>query len=321
MEIKTIIDLKDSYGLTCNHITPINGGWLNQLWKISTNRGELLVKKFSNERYNSLDLQHIESALQRQIILYKSGVPCSFILRYKDRIVRLLDDNTAYMVMEYIEGINVNADTITIKQINSLGSACGLMHKAFNKLPITSMRGFPIDNDKVLDSLWGNYYKRLGEITTDDPIGYKKAIYMQEPILKQLKVEFLDQLPKGIGHEDFTSDNILFNMDGVAAIVDFDRNCYNFIWHDIGRGILSFALKGNKLDIEKVNAFLDNYNKHLPLTLSNIADALRISWCIEIPWWIQPNFFVENKGKAGKYKDEILWVMENWFEIDSIIGS
>jgi len=55
--------------------------------------------------------------------------------------------------------------------------------------------------------------------------------------------------------------------------VDFDCNGYSYIWHDIGRAILSFALKENVLDIGKVHAFLDGYLQHLPLTLSNIADA------------------------------------------------
>jgi len=54
------------------------------------------------------------------------------------------------------------------------------------------------------------------------------------------------------------------------------------------------------------------------LILPNIADALRLSWCIEVPWWIQPEFFIENREKALRFKDEILWLTEHWFEIDSL---
>ena len=42
MENSIIADLKDSYGLTCHQITPVTGGWLNQKWKISTDKSECL---------------------------------------------------------------------------------------------------------------------------------------------------------------------------------------------------------------------------------------------------------------------------------------
>jgi len=79
MENRIIADLKDSYGLTCNQITPVAGGWLNQKWKVSTDKYDLLVKQFSNKRCSREKLMLIESALQRQIILKKNGVLCPSI--------------------------------------------------------------------------------------------------------------------------------------------------------------------------------------------------------------------------------------------------
>ncbi|MHB1154387.1 MAG: phosphotransferase [Eubacteriales bacterium] len=319
MDDNIIADLKNSYGLTCNQITPVTGGWLNRLWKISTDRGELLVKQFSNERYRKDQLKFIESALQRQIILEKYGVLCPFILQSEGHAVRLLDDRTAYMVMEFRSGKTENSDTITVMQMRSLGSACGFMHKAFSKLPAASKKCLPVFGGYTVDLLWNNYNSRIMKCSSNDNAEYRKALFAQEPILKQLTNEFFDKLPKGIAHEDFSSDNILFEADSVSAIIDFDRNCYSYIWHDIGRAILSFALKQNKLDIEKVNIFLEGYKQHLPLTLHDIADALRLSWCIESIWWIQPESFIENKGKAGRFRDEILWLTEHWSEIDSLL--
>lgn len=321
MENKIIIDLKDRYGLTCNQIVPVSGGWLNQLWKITTERGELLVKKYSNKRFNRYQLKLIEYALQRQSIIEDNGVPCPFILQCGGRTIRLLDNEIAYMVMEFCSGKLENPDTITIIQMYRLGIACGLMHKEFSNLPVFSVKGFPIDSKQLIESLWDNFRDRKQSLTQDFSIEYGKAVLMQENILQQLTREFFDKLPKGIAHEDFTSANILFDIDDVSAIVDFDRGCYSFIWHDIGRAILSFALNENKMDCEKIYAFLEGYNQHLSLTLSDIADALRLSWCIEIPWWIQPEFFTQNQGKAGRYKDEILWLTEHWFEISDIICS
>ncbi len=319
MEDRIIADLKDSYGITCNQITHITDGWLNQLWKISTGKCELLVKQYSNKRFNRNQLKLIEATLQRQIIIEKAGVPCPAIRQRRGQAIRLLDNETAYVVMEFCLGKIENPDTITITQMHSLGNACGLMHKAFSRLPDTSTKCLPVFGGYAMDLLWENFNSRIMKCSLDANVEYQKALFAQEPILKQLTNDFFNKFTMGIAHEDFTSANILYNADCVSAIVDFDRSCYSYIWHDIGRAILSFALKENKMDIEKVYAFLEGYKQHLTLTLPDIADALRLSWCIEIPWWIQPEFFTENQGKAGRFKDEILWITEHWSEIDSLL--
>ena len=85
------------------------------------------------------------------------------------------------------------------------------------------------------------------------------------------------------------------------------------------QAILSFALKDNQMDIEKTHAFLEGYSQHSFLTMPNIADALRLSWCMEIPWWIQPEFFREDREKVVRFKDEMLWLTEHWNELDSLL--
>lgn len=319
MEDRIINDLKRSYGITCNQISFAEGGWLNQLWKVSTDEGELLVKQYSNKRFNKNQLKLIEAALQRQIIIEKSGVPCPAIRQCNGRAIRLLDNETAYVVMDFCLGKIESFDTITTAQMYSLGNACGLMHKAFLKLPVSPNERMPAFGGYTMELLWGNFNSRIINCSQDTNAEYRKALLAQEPILKQLTNEFFHKFPAGIAHEDFTSANILFNPDCVSAVVDFDRSCYTYIWHDIGRAVLSFALKENSIDTEIVHAFLEGYKQHLTLALSDIADALRLSWCIEVPWWIQPEFFTENKGKAERYKDEILWITEHWSEIDSLI--
>ncbi len=318
MESRIINDLKDSYGIACHQIALVTGGWLNQKWKVSTGEGELLVKQFSSRRCSREKLKRIESALQRQILLEKDGVPCPAIRTCGGNAIRLLDDETAYMVMNFCPGKVECPDTITIPQMRSLGSACGRMHKAFSLLPAQSVEGFPIRGSHVIDSLWANYHTRLEACPSSAPTEYRKALLAQEPIIKELDSAFFDRLPKGIAHEDFAADNILFDTDRVSAIIDFDRNHYSYVWHDIGRAMLSFALKDNRISIEKVQAFLEGYARHLPLTMPNIADALRLSWCIEIPWWIQPELFREDREKVVRFKDEMLWLTEHWFALDDL---
>ncbi|MDP4121116.1 MAG: phosphotransferase [Bacillota bacterium] len=321
MEESIISDLRESYGITFNQITPVTGGFMNLKWKVSTQKGELLVKQYSTKRFRREQIERIESSLRRQIILEKNGFPCPFLWQCGDRLIRWVDDKTAYMVMDFCSGKTENTETITITQMRSLGSTCAIMHKAFSQLPEPSARSLPVFGGYTMDLLWENFNSRMMKCSPDDNVEYRKALLALKPILKQLGTGFFDKFPKGLAHEDFQPGNILFDVDCVSAVVDFDRNCYSYIWHDIGRAILSFALEGNMMNVEKVYAFLEGYSQHSGLALPDIADALRLSWCIETPWWIQPKFFGECDDIPKRFKDEMLWLTEHWFEIDSLLCS
>ncbi len=319
MEPSIIDDLQASYGLTCKQITPVTGGLLNLKWKVSTEKGELLVKQYSPKRFRREQIERIESALRRQIILERNGVPCPFLWRCGDRIIRWLDDKTAYMVMDFRSGKTESPHTITLKQMHSLGSACAVMHSAFSRLPESKDLNLPVSGGYTMDSLWENLNSHIMQCPPDAHVDYRRSLIALEPILQQLSPGFFAKLPQGLAHEDLHSGNVLFDLEGVSAIVDFDRSCHSYIWHDIGRAILSFALEGNTLNVEKVQAFRAGYAQHLALTLANIADALRLSWCIETPWWIRPEFFGECDPIPKRFKEEMLWLTEHWFELDALL--
>jgi homoserine kinase type II len=79
---------------------------------------------------------------------------------------------------------------------------------------------------------------------------------------------------------------MLFFEDRVSSILDFDATSTaisGMTWE--GRSFL--YMQDNQINIEKTNAFIKGYSRHSALTLHDIADALRLCWCIEIPWWIQ----------------------------------
>lgn len=59
MEDSIIADLKGSYGIICNQITPVTGGLLNLKWKVSTEKGEFLVKQYSTKRFRREQIERI----------------------------------------------------------------------------------------------------------------------------------------------------------------------------------------------------------------------------------------------------------------------
>lgn len=313
-------DLINSFGIECNKITPVTGGWLNKKWKVSSEKGELLVKQYSNKRFSKEKLKSIEQALKRQVLLNDNGIPSPYIWQCEGHIIQYLDNEIAYMVMEFCQGAIEKPNTISIKQMKSLGSVCGAMHNQFSEIPVESVKGFPIDGRNIINTLWENYNKCLEVYPVEHLDEYRKCVIAQKSIIEELTDEFFERLPKGVAHEDFTPDNMLFHEECLSAIIDFDRNQYSFIWHDIGRILLSLTLVDNQLRVDRIKVFIEGYSQYHRFDLKDVIDALRITWCIEIPWWIRPNYSDKTSNKVERFRYEMMWLTEHWFELDSLLS-
>lgn len=308
-------DLRTVFGLTVREETPVDGGWLNRKWKIRTEDGLYLVKQFSRERFRPHALAQIEDALVRQMTVREAGVPCPAIRTADGRPMRFLEDGTVYMVMTFCPGHMETPETVTAEAMRSLGETCGRMHRAFGGIPVENVKGYPIDGERLLAELAENCRARSDEAQSGTSAAYRAAAEAMKPVLDTLSAGFFGRLAKGIAHEDFSPDNMLFDGGRVSAVLDFDRNCYSFLLHDVGRALMSLAWNNGTLDLRKVRAFADGYAVHMPWSEHDLADALRITWCIESVWWIQAQFFGGCSPKVARFRDEILWLTEHWNEL------
>ncbi len=309
-------DLGTSYGLDTAGAVPVEGGWLNRKWKLQGPRGPVLVKQYSVERFGPQRLDEVEASLGRQLLLEEAGIPCPHIWKAGDSILRRLDDATCYMVMDFSPGRQESWETVTTGQLYSLGVVCGRMQQALEAIPAQGVRGYPPPGGRrIWDGLWA--FHESYQVEQGGPQALSRAMAAQKNILKSLDQAFFDRLPMGLSHEDFTPDNMLFDDTGVAAILDFDRNQYGYLWHDVGRALLSFTLAEGGLAMEKARAFLEGYAqvKEAP----GLADALRLVWCLEFPWWMQPKLFGPVSPKVARFRDEICWITDRWFELDELL--
>ncbi len=315
-----ISDIQRSYGLSVSDARRLDGGYLNCLWYLRTDRGERLAKQFSPRRYTPEKLDALEAALLRQETVRQMGVACPQIFLYKGHALRRTDAAHAYCIMEFCPGKNETAESIGVGQAESLGSACAAVHNAFSHLPVQDVKGFPIREETLLPELWANYHNKAA-VLDGTPPEYQAALLAQPAILEQLDAGFFIRQPKGIAHEDFTPDNVLFDDGGVRAVIDFDRNRYSFPLHDLGRAMLSFMRRGETLDQENLSAFVRGYTQRHTLHAQDPADALRITWCMESLWWINPESFSMPPSKATRFRDDIVWLTRHWEEIDAIFRS
>lgn len=319
MEEKIFQDMRSTFGLRCENAVPVSGGWLNRKWRVFTQEGEFLVKQFSQKRYGK-DLTNLEAALQRQVFAKSRGVPCPALRLYKGQAIRQIDQEISYTVMEFCPGVTEAPAAATTEQLRSLGAACGKLHQAFVALPPQKVKGYPFRSSQLLQGLRAHYRACREDPLFQSEEAFRQAVLAQEPILEQVTESFLDRLPRGIGHEDFAADNLLFLPDSLSAIVDFDRSQYGFAWHDAGRALLSLALQDGVLHRKKAEAFREGFSAFLPLSRHDLADALRLTWCLEMPWWILPRFFQERPTeKVERFLQELLWLTEQWFELDTML--
>jgi Ser/Thr protein kinase RdoA (MazF antagonist) len=218
-----------------------------------------LVKRYSHERYDRRKLTQIGQALRRQMRVYEAGVPCPRIWRVGENILRRPSEEIDYMVMEFLPGLSAGPDSVNLQQMEALGAACARMHEAFRKLPSEDVEGFPLNGQRFMDVLCETVRRGREECPADAPEEYREAIAQAEKWADKADLSFLNRLERGIAHEDFTPDNMLFSETGFAAILDFDRNRYSFPLHDVGRILLSLALHDGKIDGERVRSFRQGY--------------------------------------------------------------
>ena len=343
MEEAIRADLESSFGLHGDSVNPVSGGWLNRKWKLVCGGKAWLVKQYSRKRFSQKQLDWIEESLQRQIIAQREGVPCPRVLSFQDKVLRTLADDTTYMVMEFCPGVMLDHNTVMADQMYSLGRACGQIHRTFSALPPQGVRGYPLDRKSVLHELREHYRTQMEECgkaaEEGGPAGlssdfsdssteffpkFFRALERERRILEKLPADFFDRLETGIGHEDFTPDNMLFSGNEVSAILDFDRSQYGYRLHDVGRAILSFALKDGEMDLKKAYAFLEGYGEWMAFGESGragcsgdwlertLSDALMLTWCIEAPWWMKRGVFAGASVKPGRFLEEITWGGEWW---------
>ena len=299
MEIdKTLLaDLQAQYGVKALTATPVSGGYMNEKWRVSTDAGELFVKKFHPARFNRKQLERMEESLQRQAAIERSGVPTPHLWRHDGQLIRFAAEDLAYMVMDFRPGRTLLAESVSSSHMRSLGECAGLLHTALAALPAPADKRIP----------------HFGGCAPTAPRALLAVLPNADAAAAAFELDdsFFTRFPQNWAHEDFHNDNILFDGDALSAIVDFDRCAWSYPAHDVARAVLSFALEDDGLNAAKIRAFREGYEKHLPMP--HLADALKLTFCIEAAWWLRPEFMRADCTPVPKrFVAEMQWLAAHW---------
>lgn len=87
-------------------------------------------------------------------------------------------------------------------------------------------------------------------------------------IYNNLNLSYLDKIPKGVIHGDFSYSNLLLNNDHTLTLIDFDHLCRSYLLSDLVRCQMFYGFdeEGQLLE-EKIRNFVAYYDNIRPLSV------------------------------------------------------
>lgn len=303
----------------------VRRGLMNEKWIVETNKGRLFVKSYHPGRFKMHDSEFrgkIENALQLQLLFYQSGGPCPEPLTLEGRCMHILPCGRYMTVMTCCPGVMVPAGMIGELRMYSLGRAAADMHAVWNSAVALGL-GAAVPPGEPVWRLSREEMEHTWEVSwdaaRDSSERVRNALQLQKAIVDSLGDDEFTPLTAGWAHLDLWADNLLFEGDNLAAIVDFDRARYSFPALDLGRAILSGTLSERGFRKDAVVAFTEGYRRMRPLPPGLLLRAIKYVWCLESLWWIQPSFELSSVVPI-RFAEEMIHTAERWEQLDALLG-
>ncbi|KKO54407.1 phosphotransferase [Paenibacillus sp. DMB20] len=317
--------LKKHFSVELLSTKRVRRGLKNEKWIVETNKGWLFVKSYHPKRFKMHDPEFrgkIENALQLQLLFYQSGGPCPGPLTLEGRCMHILPCGRYMTVMTCCPGAMVPAGMIDEHRMHSLGRAAADMHAVWD-LAEASGFGAAVPPEEPVWRLSREEMEHTWEVSwdaaRDSSERVRNAMQLQKATIDSLGDDEFTPLTAGWAHLDLWADNLLFEGDSLAAIVDFDRARYSFPAMDLGRAVLSGTLSECGFRKDAVVAFTEGYRSMRPLPPGSLLRAIKYVWCIESFWWIQPS--LESSSVVPvRFAEEMIHTAERWEQLDALLG-
>lgn len=143
---------------------------------------------------------------------------------------------------------------------------------------------------------------------------YSVAIQQQMDLVNRIDLDELRTCTQGWAHWDLHVDNLMFQDDRIADILDFDRISYVYRDFDISRALLSCALTPNDgFPVEKIRAYIEGYSCFTSLSAARIARSIQLTWYKECEW-IHAKY--STNRQMSRFIEELIWIGDHWDELE-----
>ncbi|WP_078379822.1 phosphotransferase [Sutcliffiella halmapala] len=309
---------KQLFDMDVTKAVPIHRGWLNLKWKVKTNSGNFLIKQFNKDRFRLYNEKELLYTFSQQKRLYDEGFPCPKLYPNCNRFLLESENGERFMVMEFCEGKLHAPGTVNEQQMFDLGKVTSKMHCLLNNGATRKKKKaefIPPPPEKRLEH-WRSVRK---EVKAAGNLSLLPTIELQLSLTEKMSLTDFNLNETGWAHRDLFLDNILFAESHVSAILDFDRMKYDYPQLDVARAIMSATLLHHSLNLSLVQAFIEGYKVEQTIGKGFLTKALSLLWYMESTWWIEPNM-EHHKGPPVRFAEEMIWLSENFLELESILG-
>jgi homoserine kinase type II len=225
------------YGVgECHVVQETEQGYVNETWRVETVTGRYLLKR----RHPSLgrpELVFAQHALMEH--LNHRGFPAPRVVHTVDGLSFINLGGHVYELHEYIDGslcdrtrpAHVFASARTLGQYHTLVD--GFDHVTFHK---ACERYSPRVLNRILARMCGDVVDRR-------TARMEKIVGRLEAHVQQLEAHLdeVDSLPQLVIHGDYYAENIIFDRDTVAGVVDYDQAHWCTRAHEVAEAVIYFA--------------------------------------------------------------------------------
>jgi len=221
-------------------IRPITYGVINFNYLIETSDQKYLFKI-----YNLSDEKNLAFELSILDFLSTKRFPCPRIVSdRRQRLYHFFDAKPA-VLLNYIPGRMIT--DITPDQMHRIGSGVGLLHRLLMdfRQPIERVTWEVVDMERHIQN-------RSAEIIQKN---YPDAIEFVGFVAREFqKLDFPDNLPQGLTHQDVKPENIIIDNTGRISFVDFN-DCYRgTLLVDVMTTIIWACFREDALDTDLLEA-------------------------------------------------------------------
>jgi len=284
----------------CQVIMELGGGGSDNVL-LQTQKGKKVLKKY----YWSLPSIIHEHSILKRIFDKDKKFPAPSVEINNDGSPFTQFSDRYYAIYDFIDGFCYSHYFLPLETREKLLTQAAATLARFHKLMVgfvpegRKYNGFMPDGNlmwrgvewhlEVIDKYLERYDKNA---IYDEKIKFLLGI---EDELKQGYIEVgryyenTNQiLPRRVIHGDFAPHNVLFNHQGIKAVLDFGDSNLNLRVADVARGLRTFAISnGEKINKRLLQIFIKSYHERHPLLEAEILaipDLILRRYYMNIVW-------------------------------------
>lgn len=200
-------------------ISPVTGGLLHFMWKLSTTNGTYAIKQLSKDIKLTPQIKNAYELTEKIAQAFKQhGIPAINSLEAQGHHLAIISD-TAYLVYPWVNATALDKDVVSENHAIKIAKILAKMHLInlhFNKMVDTEFDIHP--NEKIINLInqsatckcpFADRLKESQNFIIDINSAYRSAI----PILKEDSV---------ISHGDLDQKNVLWDHNGNPLLIDWE---------------------------------------------------------------------------------------------------